>query len=153
MAGQTEVRTVRDRQGKIPAAHPPGRKLMGIDAGAEWQDAGAGAVLRAGAGGVMIRKTFAWPILVALVVLSSRDGLAAQQRTSARPAKATSAGSVPAAPRKARVLDPRALEVLQAIGRRLAVPRTLTFTAVTTYESPSLLGPALAYTTSSQVTV
>ncbi len=101
----------------------------------------------------MIRKTFAGPILVALVVLSSGDGLAAQHRTSSRPAKAASGGSVPAAPRMAPVLEPRALEVLQSMSQRLAGARTLTFTAVTTYESPSLLGPALAYTTTSQVTL
>ena len=101
----------------------------------------------------MIRKTFAGPILVALVLLSSGDGLAAQQRTSSRPAKAASVGNVPAALRMAPVLEPRALEVLQSMSQRLAGARTLTFTAVTTYESPSLLGPALAYTTTSQVTL
>jgi hypothetical protein len=37
------------------------------------------------------------------------------------------------------------------MSRRLAAARTIQFTAVTTYESPSLLGPALAYTTTSEV--
>ena len=36
---------------------------------------------------------------------------------------------------------------------RLASARTMTFTAVSTYESPSHIGPPLAYTTISEVTL
>jgi hypothetical protein len=42
---------------------------------------------------------------------------------------------------------------LQAASRRLAAARSLRFTAVVTYESPSRLGTPLAYTTRSEVTM
>ena len=49
-------------------------------------------------------------------------------------------------------LDAKAVDVLTAASARLAAARTMRFTAVTTYESPSRLGPPLAYTTTSDVT-
>ena len=48
-------------------------------------------------------------------------------------------------------LEPKAVEILKAMSDRLAAAKTLKFTAVTTYESPSRLGPALAYHTLSNV--
>jgi hypothetical protein len=59
-------------------------------------------------------------------------------------------GSVPTA---GPVLEPKALEVLKASSARLAAARTMSFTAVVSYESPSRSGPALVYTTRSEVTV
>uniref|UniRef100_B8HV50 Periplasmic protein-like protein n=1 Tax=Cyanothece sp. (strain PCC 7425 / ATCC 29141) TaxID=395961 RepID=B8HV50_CYAP4 len=50
-------------------------------------------------------------------------------------------------------LEPKAMAILKAMGDRLAAARTLTFTSIATYESPSRLGPPLAYTTTSQVTL
>jgi hypothetical protein len=50
-------------------------------------------------------------------------------------------------------LEPKALALLKAAGDRLAATHTLTFTAVATYESPSRLGPPLAYTIQSDVTL
>ena len=50
-------------------------------------------------------------------------------------------------------LEPKAIELLKATSDRLAKARTLQFTAVTTYENPSRLGPALAYHTLSNVTL
>lgn len=50
-------------------------------------------------------------------------------------------------------LEPKAVEILKAMSARLASARTLTFTAVATYESPSRFGPAIAYTTTSDVAV
>jgi hypothetical protein len=50
-------------------------------------------------------------------------------------------------------LEPKAIEILKAMSDRLAQAKTLQFTAVTTYESPSRLGPALAYHTFSKVTL
>jgi hypothetical protein len=50
-------------------------------------------------------------------------------------------------------LEPKAIEILKASSRKLAAARTMSFTAVTGYESPSLPGPALLYTTRSLVTV
>lgn len=49
------------------------------------------------------------------------------------------------------VLEPQALAVLKAMGERLAGARALRFTALSTYEQPSRIGPALAYTTRSEV--
>jgi hypothetical protein len=103
-----------------------------------------------GSGIGMIRRAFAVPMLAALVVLSAPDdGLAAPSRAS----KAKGAPRAKAAPTVEPIIEPRALELLQAMSRRLAAARSMTFTAVSTYESPSILGPALAYTTTSQVTV
>jgi hypothetical protein len=50
-------------------------------------------------------------------------------------------------------LEPKAIEILKSMGDRLAAAKTLQFTAVTTYENPSRLGPALAYHTLSNVTL
>jgi hypothetical protein len=96
----------------------------------------------------MIRRVFAVPMLAALVVVwTPGDGRAAPSRAS----RASGAPRAKAAPTVAPIIEPRALEVLQAMSRRLAAARSMTFTAVSTYESPSILGPALAYTTTSQV--
>src|SRR5262249_6296152 len=51
------------------------------------------------------------------------------------------------------VLEPKAIDLLKAASNRLAAAHTMRFTAVVSYENPSLVGPPLLYTTSSQVTV
>lgn len=48
-------------------------------------------------------------------------------------------------------LEPKAVGILKAMSSRLAAARTLAFTAVATYESPSRFGPEIAYTTTSDV--
>ena len=48
-------------------------------------------------------------------------------------------------------LEPKAIDILKAASGRLAAARTMRFTAVVSYESPSLLGPPLVYTTKSEV--
>ncbi len=48
-------------------------------------------------------------------------------------------------------LQPRAIELLKAMSARLAGARSMAFTATITYESPSRLGPPLAYMTRSDV--
>jgi hypothetical protein len=50
-------------------------------------------------------------------------------------------------------IEPKADEILKASSSRLASARTLKFTAVVYYENPSRLGPPLAYTTKSYVTL
>jgi len=47
--------------------------------------------------------------------------------------------------------EPKAMEIIKAACSRLAAARSMSFTAVVTYESPSRLGTPLAYTTRSQV--
>jgi hypothetical protein len=51
------------------------------------------------------------------------------------------------------VLQPQALELLRAMSARLAAAHTLSFTAITTYENPSRLGPPLSYSTLAKVTL
>jgi len=60
----------------------------------------------------------------------------------------------PAATDKAVVSDfERALQILKASSSRLAAARSMSFTAVVSYENPSRPGPALVYTTKSEVTM
>ncbi len=49
------------------------------------------------------------------------------------------------------MLEDKAVEILKAASSRLAAARSLSFTAVVTYENPTRLGPPLAYTTKSEV--
>src|SRR6185503_11264163 len=72
---------------------------------------------------------------------------------AAKPAKAAKAPKKAAAPAVEPVLEPKALEILKAASDRLAAAHTMSFTAVISYESPSLLGPPLVYTTTSEVTL
>ncbi|WP_186405477.1 DUF2092 domain-containing protein [Candidatus Accumulibacter aalborgensis] len=48
-------------------------------------------------------------------------------------------------------LEAKAIDVLKATTDRLAKAQSMSFTAIVTYESPSRIGPALAYTTISEV--
>jgi hypothetical protein len=48
-------------------------------------------------------------------------------------------------------LEPRAIDILKAMGLRLSNARSMSFAAVVSYESPSRLGPPLVYSTRSQV--
>ena len=50
-------------------------------------------------------------------------------------------------------LEPKAIAILKAMSDRLAAARTMTFSALTTYESPARTGQPLAYTTLSEVTL
>jgi hypothetical protein len=50
-------------------------------------------------------------------------------------------------------LDPKAMEILKASSAKLAAAKTMTFTAVATYESPARTLLPLAYMTLSQVTL
>lgn len=68
-------------------------------------------------------------------------------------ADAQPAASPPAAPAAAPALEPKAIEILKASSARLAAARSMTFTAVVFYESPSRPGPPLVYTTRSDVTL
>jgi hypothetical protein len=50
-------------------------------------------------------------------------------------------------------LEPKAIEILKAASARLAAAQSMAFTAVVSYEGPSLLGPPLIYSTKSEVTL
>jgi hypothetical protein len=76
-------------------------------------------------------------------------GAGAQQSAKA-PSKAA---AKTAAPNFIPGLEPRAIEILKAASARLAAAKTMSFTAVVSYESPSRLGPSLIYSTKSEVTL
>jgi len=87
-----------------------------------------------------------------MLLLASVAG--AQQSTpvsppAAAPRPPAAAGPPPGGP----ALEPKAIEVLKASSARLAAAKTMTFTAVASYESPSRPGPALVYSTRSLVTL
>jgi hypothetical protein len=51
------------------------------------------------------------------------------------------------------VMEPKAMEIIKAMGDRLAAAKTMSFTATVGYEFPSQLGPPLVYTTEYDVTM
>jgi hypothetical protein len=77
----------------------------------------------------------------------------AQQQAPAPPASEAPAPAPGAPPAVELPHEPKAIDILQASSRRLAAARTMSFTAVASYESPSRLGPPLVYTTRSAVTL
>jgi hypothetical protein len=89
------------------------------------------------------------PALAVGFALLAADGTALCATKKHSSAKAPQAAAEVAAP----ALQPKAIDVLKAASVRLAAARSMTFTAVATYESPSTIGPPLAYTTTSDVTL
>ena len=73
---------------------------------------------------------------------------AAQGSAPPAPKAAAQPGAkkAPAKPAFKPVLEPRAVEMLQAMSARLAAAKSLSFTAVASYEYPSRLGPPIVYT-------
>jgi hypothetical protein len=105
----------------------------------------------------MIRdKSLRYALLLALGVCLATSGHAQQPQPApqaAKPAKPAKAARKAPAPVVEPVLEPKAMEILKAASDRLAAARTMRFTAVISYESPSRLGPPLVYTTTSEVTL
>jgi hypothetical protein len=100
----------------------------------------------------MIRCTWrAGTLLLALAVLLAAAGAGAQQARKA--SKGAKSPSRAAAPAPEPVLEPKAIDLLKAASSRLAAARSMRFTAVVSYENPSLFGPPLVYTTKSDVVV
>jgi hypothetical protein len=91
--------------------------------------------------------------LIALSVLLVRDGRAAQSPPPSQAPKPKGTPSAAAAAIVAPKLDPKAIALLQAMSQRLAAAHAMTFTALSTEESPTRHGPPLAYTTLSDVTL
>jgi hypothetical protein len=87
-------------------------------------------------------------LLLALSVLSvARANAEPPQRAGKR-----SGASVPA-PAVEPTIEPKAIEILKAASARLAAARAMRFTAVVSYENPSVFGPPVEYTTKSDVVV
>ena len=78
---------------------------------------------------------------------------ATAQQPSPPPAASTPPSPPPAAapPEGEPIMEPKAIEILKASSSRLAAARSMSFTAVVSYESPSRPGPPLVYTTKSAV--
>ena len=77
------------------------------------------------------------------------------QPQNAKPAKPSGAPATkgqPSAPTK-MVLEPRAMDLLKAASARLAAAKSMSFTAVASYEYPSQLGPPILYTVRYDVTM
>jgi hypothetical protein len=88
----------------------------------------------------------------ALGALIAGAGAFAQQapKVTAKPTKQKTESAV--APFEPG-LQPKAIEILKAASARLAAAKSMAFTAVVSYEGPSLLGPPLIYSTKSEVTL
>ncbi len=90
----------------------------------------------------------------ALAQTPAPDAKAATPSAKAKKAapRATSQ-KMPAPPEFKLVVEPRAMDLLKATSARLAAAKTMSFTAVVSYEYPSKLGPPIVYTTRHDVTM
>jgi hypothetical protein len=101
-------------------------------------------------------RTLGRTLLGALVLVAflTASGNAQQPQKAPKASKfAKSQSKVEAPPEVRLVLEPKAIDILKAACSRLAAVRTMSFTAVVSYESPSRIGPPLVYTTKSEVTL
>ena len=99
--------------------------------------------------------TLAWIALGVLVsgpgpALAQDASSAAQKQSAPQTTKKKAAAPAKAAPTKLE-LEPKAMEILKAVGNRLAAARTLKFTAVETFENLSRQGAPLVYASKSEV--
>ena len=104
----------------------------------------------------MRREIFGLKTVVAFSMLLAASNVVAQQTQptpkvpTAKSAKQKQESAV--APYEPG-LQPQAIEILKAACARLAAAKSMAFTAVISYEGPSLLGPPLIYSTKSEVTM
>ena len=102
----------------------------------------------------MIRYKFCARGLLIAVGMALAAGANAQ---SAQPApkapKAAKSAKKPSTPAIQAGLEPKAIDILKGASARLAAAKSMAFTAVVSYESPSRLGPPLVYSTKSEVTL
>jgi len=87
-------------------------------------------------------------IALAFAAAACATGAVHAATPAQKPAKP---GAKAAAPARELVREQRALDILKASSDKLAAAKSMAFTAVVTYEYPSQLGPAIAYTTTSEV--
>src|SRR5215207_6299455 len=107
----------------------------------------------------MMRDTFSgWIVLFTLAVFLAATTAHAQDapakaKKPQKAAKVAKTPSPPPVPSPALTLEPKAIDILKAACSRLAAAKSMAFTAVVSYESPSRLGPPLIYMTKSDVTL
>lgn len=90
-------------------------------------------------------------VFAASLAMSAPLALAQQQQ---QPSAAPSAPTAPAAPPKLNLkveLEPAAMALVKAMSDKLAAAKTMSFTAITGYESPARTGEPLLYMTLSQI--
>jgi hypothetical protein len=94
-------------------------------------------------------------LALALAALIGQDAVAQQSTQQPKTPKRPQAAKrvAPAPPPVQMTIEPKAIDILRAACDRLATARSMSFTAVVTYENPSRLGTPLAYTTKSEVTL
>jgi hypothetical protein len=92
-------------------------------------------------------------LTLALGVFLTTNGYAQQPKQAPKASKPAKAQSKEAPPAVQLTIEPKAIDLLKEACSRLAAARTMSFTAVVTYENPSRLGTPLAYTTKSEVTL
>jgi hypothetical protein len=97
----------------------------------------------------MIFEKLPWRLVILVLAMFLTTSGNAQQPHKPQQAAKTAA----TAPSFQAGLEPRAIDILKASSARLAAAKTMTFTAVVSYESPSRLGPPLVYSTQSDVTL
>jgi hypothetical protein len=90
---------------------------------------------------------------LALVVSLTANGYAQKTKHASKVSKSAKTQKMQEPPPVRMTLEPKAMEIIKASCDRLAAARSMRFTAVVTYESPSRLGTPLAYTTKSFVTM
>jgi hypothetical protein len=95
-------------------------------------------------------------LLLPAAVASAQDAKSSPSATNTDAAK-PAAPAKKAAPKRTVLpgpritLEPKAIEILKASSSKLAAARSMSFTAVVSYENPSRLGAPLVYTTRSEV--
>jgi hypothetical protein len=89
----------------------------------------------------------ALPLALGLLLAAAGARAQAQKSPPVRKPAPKTTPAAAAAPR----LEPKAIELLKLMSARLAAAHSLAFTAVTTYESPSIYGAPLAFTTTSEI--
>jgi hypothetical protein len=99
------------------------------------------------------RSALAMLLALALAASFTSTGLAREAKHTPKASKAAKTWKMEEPPPVRMTLEPKALAIIKAACERLAAARTMRFTAVVTYENPSLLGTPLAYTTESEVTL
>jgi hypothetical protein len=94
-------------------------------------------------------------LALALAAFIGQDAYAQQSMQQPKTPKRPQAAKkeAPAPPPVQMTIEPKAIEILKAACDRLAAARSMSFTAVVTYENPGRLGAPLAYTTKSEVTL
>jgi len=98
--------------------------------------------------------------MLGCTVMAALGAFLAAAATAQAVAQAPEAGATPGAPAHDVTipafqpgLEPRAIEILKAASARLAAAKSMAFTAVVSYEGPSLVGPPLVYSDKSLVTM